>query len=57
MKLPEMTLPAPAVVPPITLAAPPLMSTPMSLPSAACPDESVPTKLPIKTLPDGTRRR
>ena len=52
VKLPEMTLPAPAVVPPITLAVPPLTSTPMPLPSAVCPEESVPIKLPSRTLAD-----
>ena len=49
--LPEMIFAAPVAVPPITLPAPPSMSTPMSFPRAICPDESVPIKLPSKTLP------
>ena len=51
--LPEMTLPAPAAVPPMVLSVAPLMTnTPkLPLPSAAVPAALVPMKLPSTTLP------
>ena len=48
--LPEITLPAPAPVPPIVLPEL-LIDTPVALPRAAVPVASVPMKLPCTTLP------
>ncbi len=47
-----MTLAAPEAVPPMVFAlAPFVRATPLSLPIAAVPLESVPIKLPTTTLP------
>ena len=49
--LPEITLPAPAPVPPIVLFDAPLsITTPVPLPSAAVPAAFVPMKLPWTTI-------
>ena len=48
---PEMTLPAPADVPPIVLFAPDTTKIPPLLPIAVVPAASVPTRFPCTRLP------